>query len=100
MIWPYTACRANTGDMKPKPGRRIILIELPLGFLHDLPQEDQQAIEDVVGKPIRLNKYDTDGRAELEFRDRNGCLHKIYVGPGILAVHPKPIARVHDDLTS
>jgi hypothetical protein len=45
---------ANTGDVKPKPGHRIILIELPPGFLHDLPQEDQQAIEDVLGKPIRL----------------------------------------------
>jgi hypothetical protein len=73
-------------DVKPKPGRRIILIELPPGFLHDLPQEDQQAIEDVLGKPIRLNDYDADGRAELEFRDRNGCLHKIYVSPEFIRV--------------
>jgi hypothetical protein len=77
---------ANTGDVKPKPGHRIILIELPPGFLHDLPQEDQQAIEDVLGKPIRLSDYDADGRAELEFRDRNGCLHKIYVSPEFIRV--------------
>lgn len=77
----YTARMANVGDTKPKPGNRIILVELPPGFLHDLPEEDQQAIKNAVGKPVRLNEYDDDGRAELEFRDRDGCFHKMYVGP-------------------
>ena len=77
---------ANTGDARPKPGNRIILTGLPPGFLNDLPQEDQQAIDGVVGHPVRLSEYDADGRAELEFRDRNGCLHKIYVGPEFIRV--------------
>ncbi len=77
---------ANKGDAKPEPGNRVIFIELPPGFLNDLPQADQQAIEAVVGQPIRLNEYDADGRAELEFRDRNGCLHKVYVGPEFIRV--------------
>lgn len=77
----YTARMANTGDTKPKPRNRVILIELPPGFLRDLPEEDQQAIKDAVGKSVRLNEYDEDGRAELEFKDRNGCSHTVYVGP-------------------
>jgi hypothetical protein len=72
---------ATTGDAKPKPGNRVILMELPPGFLHDLPEEDQQAIKDAVGKPVRLNEYDEDGRAQLEFKDRNGCFHTMYVAP-------------------
>lgn len=67
--------------MKPKPGEMVILIEVPRGMLDDLPPEDQQAIADVVGKPIRLNEYDDAGRAELEFKDGNGHLHYIWVIP-------------------
>jgi hypothetical protein len=77
---------ATTGDAKPKPGNRVILIELPPGFLHDLPEEDQQAIKDAVGRPIRLNEYDEDGHAELEFKDRNGYFHTMYVGPEFIRV--------------
>jgi hypothetical protein len=58
-------------------------MELPPGFLHDLPEEDQQAINDV-GKPVRLNEYDEDGRAQLEFKDRNGCFHTMYVAPELI----------------
>lgn len=76
----YTGRMSNAGDSKPKPGNRVILIELPPDFLRDLPEEDQQAIEDTVGKSVRLNEYDEDGRAELEFKDRNGCFHTVYVG--------------------
>lgn len=72
---------ANPSDARPKPGNRVILTELPPGFLHDVPEEDQQAIRDSVGKPVRLNEYDADGRAELEFKDRNGCFHTLCVGP-------------------
>ena len=56
-----------TPRMEPKPGELVVLAEVPSGFLDDLPLEDQQAIVDVVGKPIVLRGYDDDGRAELEF---------------------------------
>jgi hypothetical protein len=68
-------------DKKPKPGDMVVLTEVPPGFLDDLPIEDQQAISEVVGKPIRLNDYDEDGRAELEFTDRDGNGHFIWVSP-------------------
>ena len=61
-------------------------MESPPGFLDDLPEEDQQAIKDAIGKPVRLNKYDEDGRAVFEFTDRNGSCHTMYVGPEFIRV--------------
>jgi hypothetical protein len=65
--------------MEPKPGEWVVLTEVPPGMLVDLPLEDQQAIVEVVGKPIVLRGYDDDGRAELEFEDRDGNGHVIFV---------------------
>ena len=69
-----------TPRMEPKPGELVVLTEVPSGFLDDLPAEDQQAIVEVVGKPIVLRGY-ADGRAELEFEDRDGNGHVIFVAP-------------------
>ena len=74
----------NSGGMKPKPGSRVVLREVPPGLLDDLPEDDQVAINEVVGKPIQLNEYDDLGNAELEFIDRNGDLHKIWVKPDFI----------------
>jgi len=63
-----------------KPNRRAILTELPPGFLDDLPEEDQKAILEIVGKPIEFVGYDEDGRAELRFTDGNEAFHAIWVG--------------------
>ena len=68
-----------TPVMKPKPGELVVLVEVPPGFVDDLPLEDHQAINEIVGKPIMLNEYDEDGRAELEFEDRHGSGHTIWV---------------------
>jgi len=70
---------------KPQPGQKVILKALPPGFLDDLPQEDQRAILTVLGTPMMLNKYERDGRAELEFRDSEDSIHFIYVDPKFLA---------------
>ena len=59
----------------------VVLTAIPQGFLDDLPEEDQQAIKEVVGKPVLLNEYDDAGRAELEFNDRGGQIHLIFVAP-------------------
>lgn len=76
---------SNQGnDKSPKPGEQVILSELPSGFLDNLPVNDQQAISEVVGKPLLLNNYDEDGRAELEFTDRDGIIHFIFVRPELL----------------
>jgi hypothetical protein len=65
--------------MKPNPGDMVVLAAIPDGFLDDLPDEDQQAIKDIMGKPVLLNEYDDAGRAELEFKDRDGQVHFIFV---------------------
>jgi hypothetical protein len=59
----YTARMTKEEDIKPKPGEMVVLMEVPPGMLDDLPPVDQQAINEVVGKPILLNEYDEDGRA-------------------------------------
>jgi hypothetical protein len=68
-------------NAKPTSGETVILTEVPPGMLDDLPAEDQEAITEIVGKPVLLVEYDEDGRAELEFQDRNGNFHFIYVSP-------------------
>lgn len=59
----------------------LTVSQVPPGMLDDLPAEDQQAITEIVGKPVLLVEYDGDGRAELEFQDRDGNFHFIYVSP-------------------
>lgn len=66
---------------KPTPGHWVTLCALPKGFVDDLPEEDQQAVTAVVGRRIRLNRYEEDGRAELEFTDGNGIIPFVYVDP-------------------
>ena len=67
--------------MEPKPGELVVLTEVPPGMLDDFPLEDQQAIVEIVGKPIALRGYDDDGRAELEFIDHAQISHVIFVAP-------------------
>jgi hypothetical protein len=69
---------------KPMPGDLVVLTDVPPGLLDGLPEEDQKAIREVVGKPVRLNEYREDGRAELEFTDDGGGIHFIYVSPDVL----------------
>ena len=57
----------------------VVLTSIPKGFLNNLPEDDQQAIREIVGKPVLLNEYDDAGRAELEFNDRDGQTHFIFV---------------------
>ena len=57
----------------------VVFTTIPKGFLDDLPAEDQQAIREIVGKPVLLNEYDDAGRAELEFNDSDGQTHFIFV---------------------
>jgi hypothetical protein len=72
--------------MRPKPGDKVVLTKVPPGLLDDLPLDDQRAISEIVGKPILLNEYDEDGRAELEFRAEDGTTHSIWVKPDFIRV--------------
>lgn len=69
---------------KPAPGDMVVLQEVPEGLLDGLPTKDQRAISEIVGKPVRLNEYDDAGRAEIEFTDREGVIHFIYVNPDLI----------------
>jgi hypothetical protein len=62
-----------------KSGQKVILTALPPHFLDDLPEEDQRAIAAVVGTSMHLVGFDEIGRAELEFRERDGTRHTIFV---------------------
>jgi 3-methyladenine DNA glycosylase AlkD len=68
----------------PKPGETVVLKKIPAGLLDGLPAEDQQAIREIVGKPVSLNEYDEHGRAELEFWDTEGVTHFIWVTPNVI----------------
>jgi len=71
-------------DKLPKPGDTVVLIGLSPGFLDDLPDEDKKAVSEIIGKPVRLNEYEEDGRAELEFKDGDGNLHFVYITPNFV----------------
>ena len=69
---------------RPEPGTNVVLKSVPPGFLDSLPQRDQRAIAAIVGQAVRLVDYDDVGRAELEFTDKEGTIHYIYVKPEYL----------------
>jgi hypothetical protein len=64
---------------EPVPGDTVVLTSVPAGLLNNLPDSDQRAIENIVGKPVLLRDFDDVGRAELEFVDADGSFHVIFV---------------------
>jgi len=71
-------------DKQPKLGDMVVLVGLPPGFLDDLPIENQIAIRDVIGKPVKFNEITSWGRAELEFGENPGKGHFVYVDPSLI----------------
>ena len=41
-------------DNRPSPGETVVLTSIPPGLLDGLPQEDQNAIMAMIGKPVLL----------------------------------------------
>ena len=68
----------------PNPGHTVVFSEVPPALIDGLPEEDQQAILDAVGKPVLFNEIDEYGRAELEFMDRKGIIHFIWLDPNAI----------------
>lgn len=66
---------------RPKPGNRVVLVKEPPHLFHGLSAKEQEAILEIIGKPILLVGYDADDRAELQFVDQNKIIHFIYVDP-------------------
>jgi hypothetical protein len=67
--------------VNPKARDFVVLTGVPPGLFEGLPSEDQTAIVEVVGKQVLLVGYEDDGRAELEFTDKLGTIHFIFVNP-------------------
>jgi hypothetical protein len=67
-----------------QPGGRVILTKAPAALLRGLPKEDQQAIKAIVGQPVTLAGYNDYGEAELEFTDRQGDEHTIWVATALI----------------
>ena len=63
---------------KLKPGSLVVLTSVPTSLLHGLPEEDQAAIQSIVGHPVTFAGYSW-GQAELEFTDSQGDGHTIWV---------------------
>ena len=83
-------------DSKPEPGEMVLLKSIPPGLVDGLPQDDQNAIVAIIGKPVLLVGYDDDGRAELHFDDpfdgrADDCshTHAIWVAPVFIERHRK-----------
>lgn len=66
------------------PGDIVILASAPPSLMRGLPSEDQDAIRDVVGKPILYTGM-SHGQAELEFKDAKGDFHTIWVERTLIA---------------
>ena len=71
-----------------EPGDLVILESVPLTLLRDLPEEDQAAIREAVGHPVTFAGF-SFGEAEVEFRDRFGDAHTIWVEANRLVPVPK-----------
>jgi hypothetical protein len=88
--------RMSVEDEQPKPGDMVVLVGLPPGFLDDLPLEEQSAIREMVGKPIKFIEFtsftfrgERVERAELEFYDHeHGMGHFLYVDPSYIRAIP------------
>ena len=81
-------------ERNPAPGEVVVLARIPPGLLDGLPQEDQDAIVAIVGKPVFLVGYDEDGKAELHFDDpfdgrplEYSHTHSIWVSPEFIEPH-------------
>jgi hypothetical protein len=51
------------------------------GLLRGLPKADRRAILGAVGGAYRVRGFNVLGHAELEFSDRNGSMHFVWVEP-------------------
>ncbi|HUJ30460.1 MAG TPA: hypothetical protein VLY23_04220 [Candidatus Acidoferrum sp.] len=77
-----------------KRGQRVVLKVLPPGLIDGLPEEDQQAISAVVGKPTIFERYERNGTAKLEFMANDETMHMIWVEPKYIRVwRPSSIRR-------
>ncbi len=74
-------------DCNNKPiavGDSVRVIEIPVRLPLGLPEEDQIAIHDQIGKALIIQGFNQDGYAELEFIDNAGHIHTMWIEPHCL----------------
>lgn len=69
-----------------QPGMTVKLLRVPDSLLADLPRADQNAIKAAARESLVAGEPDGHGNVELEFRDRHGQTHWIWVDPKIVEV--------------
>jgi hypothetical protein len=74
----------KVGSEHFRTGTMVVLKSVPPGLLEGLPEDDQTAISEIIGKPVHLVGYDDSGKAELQFTDRDGATHSIWVDTHLL----------------
>jgi hypothetical protein len=66
-------------------GDTVVLLAAPATLLANLPEQDQAAIKEQVGKSLGVAGFDKYGYVELtEFTDSDGTIHTIWVEPEYL----------------
>lgn len=65
-----------TSRIKPIAREMVVLTAIPRGMLDGLPEEDQEAIKEIVGNQSCW--------AELVFKGRDGQPHFLFVAPGFI----------------
>lgn len=62
-------------------GDRVIVRSIPHQLIHDLPEEDIEAIESQLGKSLVISGFNEYGYVELDFVDSVGTMHTIWIEP-------------------
>jgi hypothetical protein len=64
---------------KLQKGDTVIVKEIPATLITGLPNEDQEAILECVGKAFRIAGFNSLGEAEIEFTDSSNDGHTIWL---------------------
>ena len=78
---------ASVKDSNGEPIRKhdvLTMTRAPEDLTRGLPPEDQSAIRDQVGSTVVVVGFDDHGNVEVEFSDRGGTLHTIWIEPACL----------------
>jgi len=71
---------------KIRKGTKVLFLEATSELLEGLSLEDQNAINDQIGKILKVESFNDYGHIELEFIDKNRINHSIWVEPNALLV--------------
>lgn len=65
-------------------GDRIVVRGIPHELIHDIPEEDVEAIKSQTGKTLVISGFNEYGYVELDFVDSVNTMHTIWIEPTCL----------------